>query len=112
MLVACAGEAPEIRQVFWQLNANLDPATGTTYESLSLFVNVHDADGVEDVDLEVAGTLSDPDANASPTEGLEDLGEEMTATQILEHVENSQELQTLVSQGDVDSAGVEEEPPQ
>ena len=66
----------------------------------------------EDVDLEVAGTFSDPDANASPTEGLEDLGDEMTAAQILEHVDNSQELQTLVSQGDADSAGVEEEPRQ
>ena len=66
----------------------------------------------EDVDLEVAGTFSDSDANVPPTEGLEDLGDEMTAAQILEHVANSPELQTLASQADVDSAGVEEEPRQ
>ncbi len=49
--VSCTGEAPEIRQVFWQLNITQDPSTDVEYEALSVFVNVADADGVEDVDL-------------------------------------------------------------
>lgn len=37
--------------MFWQLNAAQDPNSGIEYESLSLFVHVYDADGIEDVDL-------------------------------------------------------------
>jgi hypothetical protein len=50
-LVSCSGEAPEIRQVFWQLNVTQDPSIDLEFEELSVFVNVADADGVEDVDL-------------------------------------------------------------
>jgi hypothetical protein len=47
----CTGEAPEIRQIFWQLNLAFDPVVDLKYEALSMFVHVADADGVEDVDL-------------------------------------------------------------
>ncbi len=49
--LACTGEAPEIRQVFWQLNLAHDLTIGEKYESLSVFVHVADADGINDVDL-------------------------------------------------------------
>lgn len=47
----CTGEAPEIRQIFWQLNLAFDPVADLKYEALSVFVHVADADGIEDVDL-------------------------------------------------------------
>jgi len=50
-MFGCTGEAPEIRQVFWQLNLAYDPVAGRQYEALSAFVHVADADGIEDVDL-------------------------------------------------------------
>ncbi|MBN1686582.1 MAG: hypothetical protein JW852_07990 [Spirochaetales bacterium] len=51
VILACTGEAPEIRQVFWQLNLAFDPRIDLKYETLSVFVHVADADGIEDVDL-------------------------------------------------------------
>jgi len=47
----CTGEAPEIRQIFWQLDLAYDPVADLKYETLSVFVHVADDDGVEDVDL-------------------------------------------------------------
>jgi hypothetical protein len=47
----CTGEAPEIRQIFWQLNLAYNPVDEARYEALSVFVHVADADGIEDVDL-------------------------------------------------------------
>ena len=51
MFLSCTGEAPEIRQIFWQLNLAHDPGVDLKYEALSVFVHVSDADGIEDVDL-------------------------------------------------------------
>ena len=51
LFAGCTGEAPEIRQVFWQLNLAFDPVVDLKYETLSVFVHVADADGIEDVDL-------------------------------------------------------------
>ena len=51
LLLSCTGDPPEIRQVFWQLNAEHDSQTGNREETLSVFINVADADGVDDVDL-------------------------------------------------------------
>lgn len=47
----CTGEAPEIKQLFWQLNLVSDPVADLKYETLSMFVHAADADGIEDVDL-------------------------------------------------------------
>lgn len=51
LVSGCTGEAPEIRQIFWQLNLAFDPVVNLKYEALSMFVHVADADGIEDVDL-------------------------------------------------------------
>ena len=51
VFLSCTGEAPEIRQIFWQLNVTYDPTTDATGEYLSLFLHVADSDGIEDIDL-------------------------------------------------------------
>ena len=51
LFFSCTGEAPEVRQLFWQLNLAYDPAIDIKYESLSVFAHVADADGIDDVDL-------------------------------------------------------------
>ena len=49
LLLSCTGEAPEINQVFWQLNVLLDRSIEQEYERLSLFLHVEDADGFDDL---------------------------------------------------------------
>lgn len=49
--LSCTGEAPEIRQIFWQLNVTHDPVSGRRGEYLSLFIHVDDGDGIDDIDL-------------------------------------------------------------
>ncbi|MBT3274012.1 MAG: hypothetical protein HN368_12720 [Spirochaetales bacterium] len=51
ILFSCTGDPPEIRQVFWQLNAVHNRETENKQESLSVFLHVADADGTEDMDL-------------------------------------------------------------
>jgi len=51
LFFSCTGEAPDVRQLFWQLNLAYDPAIDIKYESLSVFAHVADADGIDDVDL-------------------------------------------------------------
>ena len=57
-LLSCTGEAPQIKQVFWQLNISHDPAVDRRGEYLSLFVHVDDGDGIDDIDLH--GGVSGP----------------------------------------------------
>ena len=49
-LSSCTGSAPQIQQTFWQLNVFADKDTNRTYETLTLFVNLADEDGLEDID--------------------------------------------------------------
>ena len=51
LFFGCTGEAPEIRQIFWQLNVAHNPISGIRGEYLSFFVHVDDSDGIEDIDL-------------------------------------------------------------
>jgi len=48
LLSSCGGEAPELRAVEWRLE--LRPAEGGAYESLSVFANIRDSDGIEDIE--------------------------------------------------------------
>jgi hypothetical protein len=47
-LASCGGEAPELLTVDWRLE--LRPMEGGSYESLSVFANVHDFDGSGDLE--------------------------------------------------------------
>lgn len=47
-LSSCGGEAPEVLALAWRLE--LRPQKGGSYESLSVFANVHDFDGPEDIE--------------------------------------------------------------
>lgn len=47
-LSSCGGEAPEVLVLAWRLE--LRPQQGGHYESLSVFANVHDFDGPEDIE--------------------------------------------------------------
>jgi len=47
-LLSCGGEPPELRAVEWRLE--LRPAEGGAYESLSVFANIRDSDGIEDIE--------------------------------------------------------------
>lgn len=49
-LLSCTGSAPQIQQTYWQLNVFADKDTNRTYETLTLFVNLADEDGLEDID--------------------------------------------------------------
>lgn len=50
LFLSCSGEAPQVVETFHQLNLINDPATGTTYESLSLFIHGEDEDGEDDLE--------------------------------------------------------------
>jgi len=47
-LTSCGGEAPEVLALSWRLE--MRPQKGGYYESLSIFANVHDFDGPEDIE--------------------------------------------------------------
>lgn len=47
-LASCGGEAPEVLTLDWRLEQR--PREGGSYESLSVFANVHDFDGPEDIE--------------------------------------------------------------
>ena len=49
VLPSCTGEAPRIQQIFWQLNVIRDLDAELDYEGLSLFLQVEDGDGYEDL---------------------------------------------------------------
>ena len=54
-------------------------------------------DAEEDLDLETAGTFTDPESGTPPVEGLEDVSDDLTAAEIIRHIENSEELGALTS---------------
>jgi len=54
-------------------------------------------DAEEDIDLETTGTFTDPEGGPSPVEGLEDVSDDLTAAEIVQHIENSAELSALTS---------------
>lgn len=56
----------------------------------------HDAE--EDIDLEAPGTLSASDSDPSPIEGLEDVSEDMEASEIIRQIGDSEELSALTSE--------------
>ena len=49
LVLSCAENRPEINQIFWQINKihNLD--SGKYYDTLSLFIEARDEDGIEDL---------------------------------------------------------------
>ena len=49
-IAGCADNPPEIYQVFWQVNIFNNRENKTTHPQLSLFIQVHDPDGLEDLD--------------------------------------------------------------
>lgn len=51
LFAGCGGNPPELLQLFWQKNITkeLDSAGRTEYETLSLWLNVSDEDGTEDL---------------------------------------------------------------
>ena len=49
VFLSCSENPPEIEQVFWQSNRFNDLEAGEIYDTLSLFVQVTDADGIEDI---------------------------------------------------------------
>ncbi len=48
--VSCSENPPEIEQVFWQSNRLNDMDNDTVYDTLSVFIQVTDPDGIEDLD--------------------------------------------------------------
>ena len=59
ILVNCTGNPPEIVQSFHQLNIKKDPGTGLIREQLSVFVQVQDEDGFDDIETLVIFTETD-----------------------------------------------------
>jgi len=49
-IAGCADNPPEIYQTFWQVNIFNNRENKTTYPQLSLFIQVNDPDGLEDLD--------------------------------------------------------------
>ncbi|MBB6478392.1 hypothetical protein [Spirochaeta isovalerica] len=49
-IFSCSGKAPEVSQIWWQLNIEEDHGKGEMTESLSLFVHGEDEDGEEDLE--------------------------------------------------------------
>ncbi|MBA7486384.1 hypothetical protein ES707_21943 [subsurface metagenome] len=49
-IAGCADNPPEIYQAFWQVNIFNNRENSTTLPQLSLFIQVHDPDGLEDLD--------------------------------------------------------------
>ncbi len=49
ILTACSENPPEIEQLFWQSNRFNDLEKGSVYDTLSVFVQVTDQDGIEDI---------------------------------------------------------------
>jgi hypothetical protein len=49
-IAGCADNPPEIYQAFWQVNIFNNRENETTHPQLSLFIHVHDPDGLEDLD--------------------------------------------------------------
>ena len=49
-LLSCSGDPPELHSVWSQLNLFDDPSYDAPVESLSLFIQAEDQDGVEDLD--------------------------------------------------------------
>ena len=54
-------------------------------------------DAEEDIDLETTGTFTDPEGGPPPVEGLEDVSDDLTPAEIIQHIENSEELSALTS---------------
>lgn len=50
VFASCSNGPPEILQVFNQVNSTLNKETGKSYLSLSLFLQVQDEDGIEDIE--------------------------------------------------------------
>ena len=49
-LIACGTEPPAIQQIYWQLNLLADYSNNTIRESLSVFLQIDDADGLDDIE--------------------------------------------------------------
>jgi hypothetical protein len=49
LVLSCAENRPEINQVFWQINKIRNLDTGRYHDSLSLFIEANDEDGIEDL---------------------------------------------------------------
>ncbi len=49
-LFSCTGEAPEITRIFWQLDIHYSPMDNTQSERLSVYAQVEDRDGNEDIE--------------------------------------------------------------
>ena len=54
-------------------------------------------DADDDIDPETAGTFMDADYEPAPLEGLEEVSDEMSASQIIAQIENSAELSALTA---------------
>ena len=54
-------------------------------------------DAEEDIDLETTGTFTDPKDGTPSVEGLEDVSDDLTASEIIQQIENSEELSALTS---------------
>ncbi|MBN1646625.1 MAG: hypothetical protein JW874_01210 [Spirochaetales bacterium] len=50
ILLACDTKAPEIQQFFWQINLVCRADSQSVHESLSVFFQVNDEDGIEDIE--------------------------------------------------------------
>ena len=48
-LTSCSENPPQIEQLFWQSNRFNDLDKGTVYDTLSVFVQVDDQDGIDDI---------------------------------------------------------------
>ncbi|MCL2792425.1 MAG: hypothetical protein FWD87_04970 [Spirochaetaceae bacterium] len=48
-LLSCSENAPEINQIFWQITKFHDVENNVFYDRLSVFLDVFDEDGVEDI---------------------------------------------------------------
>ncbi len=49
-LISCASKPPEILQTRWNIYAYLDRVTNTRYQALSLFLNLNDPEGIDDIE--------------------------------------------------------------
>ncbi len=50
LLVACASKPPEILQTTWNIYVYQNRINNTRYEALSLFLNLNDPDGIDDIE--------------------------------------------------------------
>jgi len=74
-----------------------EPTSDQEHQTDATQPDAEAGDAEETIDPETAGTFTEPNEKPPPVEGLEDVSDDMTASEIIEQIEESEELSALTS---------------